>query len=144
MSRSAPDLGTARVIGSGHTVAMLRRDATVDWWCAPTCDDPPPCWQLLDPHGGVATFPGSAYVDADGAPAGSQYLDAAACGGWRPGGVGWAAGVRLRGGFGSTTTPAPIGRRAGAGRRSSTSCASAVLPPGWNSTLTARSRQEAI
>jgi hypothetical protein len=44
------------VIGSGRTVARLRRDATVDWWCASTFDDPPLCWQLLDPHGGVATF----------------------------------------------------------------------------------------
>lgn len=56
MSRWAPDLGAARVIGSGRTVAMLRRDATIDWWCPSTFDDPPLCWQLLDPHGGVATF----------------------------------------------------------------------------------------
>jgi hypothetical protein len=70
--RWAPDLGAARLVGNGRTVAMLRPDATVDWWCAPTFDDPPLCWQLLDPDGGVATFPGLALVEADSAPAGSS------------------------------------------------------------------------
>ena len=68
--RWAPDLGAARLVGDGRTVAMLRPDATVDWWCAPTFDDPPLCWQLLDPDGGVATFPDLAFVEADSAPAG--------------------------------------------------------------------------
>jgi hypothetical protein len=70
--RWAPDLGTARLIAGGRTVAMLRRDATVDWWCAPDFDDPPLCWQLLDPDGGVAAFPDLTFFDADAAPAGSS------------------------------------------------------------------------
>ena len=37
---------------------QLRPDATVDWWCAPRMDGPPLCWQLLDPAGGRAEFPG--------------------------------------------------------------------------------------
>ena len=70
--RWAPDLGTARLIGGGRTAAMLRRDATVQWWCAPDFDDAPVCWQLLDPDGGAASFCNLAFFDAGSAPAGAS------------------------------------------------------------------------
>lgn len=70
--RWAPDLGAARLVGGGRTTAILRRDAVVQWWCAPDFDDAPLCWQLLDPDGGVAAFPDLTYFDADAGPAGSS------------------------------------------------------------------------
>ncbi|MGB8960425.1 MAG: glycoside hydrolase family 15 protein [Pseudonocardiaceae bacterium] len=70
--RWAPDLGAARLLGGGRTAAMLRRDAVVQWWCAPDFDDAPLCWQLLDPNGGAAAFSDLTFVDADPAPAGSS------------------------------------------------------------------------
>ena len=68
----APDLGSLRLLGGGRTVALLRPDATVLWWCAPEFDDPPLCWQLLDPDGGLAAFSGTELVESDPAPAGSS------------------------------------------------------------------------
>ncbi len=70
--RWAPDLGAARLIGSGRTAALLRWDATVQWWCAPDFDDAPVCWQLLDPDGGAASFCNLAFFDAGSAPAGAS------------------------------------------------------------------------
>jgi hypothetical protein len=70
-ARWAPDLGAHRLVGDGRTVAMLAPDATVRWWCGPTFDDAPLCWQLLDPDGGFAGFPDLAFVDCDSAPAGA-------------------------------------------------------------------------
>jgi hypothetical protein len=68
----APDLGVQRVLGNGRTIALLRPDATVQWWCGPDFDDSPLCWQLLDPDGGAARFAGLAFADADTASAGSS------------------------------------------------------------------------
>jgi len=51
---------------------MLRRDAVVQWWCAPDFDDPSLCWQLLDPDGGAAAFTDLTFFDADAGPAGSS------------------------------------------------------------------------
>lgn len=70
--RWAPDLGALRMLGNGRTAALLARDATVLWWCAPEFDDAPLCWRLLDPDGGAARFPGLSYVDAAPTPAGSS------------------------------------------------------------------------
>lgn len=67
----APELGAHRLIASGTTVAMLAPDATVRWWCAPSFDDSPLCWQLLDRDGGCAGFPDLEFVDSDDAPAGA-------------------------------------------------------------------------
>lgn len=66
----APSLASLRLLGNGRSVAMLSRDAGVQWWCAPEFDDQPLCWRLLDPAGGSARFPALRYVDADDAPAG--------------------------------------------------------------------------
>ena len=68
----APDLGNLRLIGGARTAALLRPDATVLWWCAPDFDDAPLCWQLLDPDGGVACFPGLEHFEAATAPAGTS------------------------------------------------------------------------
>jgi hypothetical protein len=70
-ARWSPALGTHRLIGDGTTVAVLSPDATVRWWCAPSFDDPPLCWQLLDPDGGFAGFPDLRFFDSSDAPAGS-------------------------------------------------------------------------
>ena len=66
----APSLAALRLIGSGRSAAMLSPEASVLWWCAPEFDDLPLCWQLLDPAGGTARFPGLQPVHADDAPAG--------------------------------------------------------------------------
>lgn len=71
-ARWAPDLGMLRVIGGGRTLAMLRPDATVMWWCGPDVDDSPLCWQLLDPDGGAASFPGLELFEAAPSPAGAS------------------------------------------------------------------------
>jgi hypothetical protein len=68
----APDLAALRLLGNGRTAALLRPDATVQWWCGPEFDDAPLCWQLLDPDGGVCRFPGLSYAGADTAPAGAS------------------------------------------------------------------------
>ncbi len=65
-----PDLGSLRLIGGGPSLALLQPDASVLWWCAPDIDDAPLCWQLLDPDGGVAYFPGHQMYEASTAPAG--------------------------------------------------------------------------
>jgi len=65
-----PDLGSLRLIGGGPSLALLQPDASVLWWCAPDIDDAPLCWQLLDPDGGVAYFPGQQMYEASTAPAG--------------------------------------------------------------------------
>jgi hypothetical protein len=70
-ARWAPDLGAHRLLGDGRTVAVLAPDATVRWWCAPSYDDVPLCWQLLDPDGGAAAFPDLVLFEADDAPAGA-------------------------------------------------------------------------
>ena len=70
-ARWTPELGAHRLLGDGRTVAMLAPDATVRWWCAPSFDDVPLCWQLLDPDGGAARFPDLVLFQADDAPAGA-------------------------------------------------------------------------
>ncbi|MCA1712912.1 MAG: glycoside hydrolase family 15 protein [Actinobacteria bacterium] len=70
-ARWAPDLGNLRLLGGKQTLAMLRPDATVLWWCAPAFDDSPLCWRLLDPAGGVARFPQLDVYEATTAPAGA-------------------------------------------------------------------------
>nr|MBA2529213.1 hypothetical protein [Euzebyales bacterium] len=37
-----------RLLGDGRAVALVRPDATVDWWCAPQVDGTPLLWSLLD------------------------------------------------------------------------------------------------
>ncbi len=50
---------------------MLAPDATVRWWCAPSFDDAPLCWQMLDAGGGFAGFPTLTFFDSGDAPAGA-------------------------------------------------------------------------
>ena len=52
----APDIAAHRVLGDGTSIALIRPDAEVDWWCAPEVDSPPTFWSLLDPHGGAARW----------------------------------------------------------------------------------------
>ena len=54
MAPHAPPLEAHRAIGDGHTVALVRPDAEVDWWCVPAMDADPLLWSLLDPDGGAA------------------------------------------------------------------------------------------
>ena len=67
----APPLAELRLLGDGRSVAMLSRDATVEWWCAPEFDDQPLCWRLLDAAGGHARFAGLVPAGGDEAPAGA-------------------------------------------------------------------------
>ena len=66
-----PAIGSHRLIGTGTSAALLRPDATVDWWCAPAFDDRPVLWSLLDPAGAAARWRGVRMVDAAGPPAGA-------------------------------------------------------------------------
>jgi hypothetical protein len=66
----APPLESLRLVSDDRTVAVLGRDATVLWWCAPDFDSPPLCWHLLDRSGGTARFEGLLYVGGSEAPAG--------------------------------------------------------------------------
>ncbi len=52
----APPIDRHRVLGDGHTTALLRPDGEIDWWCAPLPHDDPLLWSLLDPDGGAARF----------------------------------------------------------------------------------------
>jgi len=68
----APPLAGLRLLADGRSAALLAPDAAVQWWCAPTFDDRPLCWRLLDATGGTARFPLLQYVDAGDAPAGAS------------------------------------------------------------------------
>jgi hypothetical protein len=69
-----PTLGDHRLIGNGYAAALVRPDATVDWWCAPRFDSPPLLWSLLDPKGAVARFIGVEPIDGEPAAAGAAAL----------------------------------------------------------------------
>lgn len=67
MASHAPPIDGHRVVGDGHTIALLRPDGEVDWWCVPTMDADPLLWSLLDPDGGAARFLDAAPDPAAGA-----------------------------------------------------------------------------
>lgn len=71
MPHPPPAIGSHRLLGTGTSAALLRPDATVDWWCAPAFDDRPVLWSLLDPAGAAARWRGVRMVDATGPPAGA-------------------------------------------------------------------------
>lgn len=52
-----------RVLGDGSTIALVRDDAEIDWWCAPLPHDDPLLWSLLDPAGGRARFDAAVVAD---------------------------------------------------------------------------------
>ncbi len=54
-----PPIATHRLLSDRHGAALLRPDATVDWWCGPAFDDPPLLWALLDPTGAAARWCGA-------------------------------------------------------------------------------------
>lgn len=64
-----PAIGAHRLLGAGSSAALLRPDATIDWWCAPALDDLPVLWSLLDPAGAAARWSGVRMVEASGPPA---------------------------------------------------------------------------
>jgi hypothetical protein len=64
------ELGSHRLLGDGRSVALLRPDGEVAWWCAPDVDSPPVLWRLLDPAGAAARWCDALVVSADGPPAG--------------------------------------------------------------------------
>ena len=66
----APPIEDHRLLGGGSSAALVRPDATIDWWCAPAFDSPPLLWWLLDPEGGSARWVGAAPMHHDGRPAG--------------------------------------------------------------------------
>lgn len=71
MPQPPPAIGSHRLLGTGSSAALLRPDATVDWWCAPAFDDRPVLWSLLDSAGAAARWRGVRMVDATGPPAGA-------------------------------------------------------------------------
>ena len=54
----APPIAAHRLLGDGSATALLRPGGEVDWWCAPSMDDPPVLWSLLDPDGAAARWLG--------------------------------------------------------------------------------------
>jgi hypothetical protein len=72
MGEQAPRIEEHRVIGDGVTVALVRPDATIDWWCAPAVDADPVLWSLLDAAGGSARFVAADVVSFEADPAGSS------------------------------------------------------------------------
>ena len=40
------------VIGDCHSLALIGRDASIDWACFPRFDSPSVFCRILDPHGG--------------------------------------------------------------------------------------------
>jgi len=54
-----PPIGDHRLLGDGWSTALIRPDASVDWWCAPAIDSPPLLWQLLDVNGPTARWHGA-------------------------------------------------------------------------------------
>jgi hypothetical protein len=68
----APDLGSGRLLSDGRSIAVLRPDSTVQWWCAPDVDGTPLCWQLLDGQGASAGFEHLGLADWDQRPAGGS------------------------------------------------------------------------
>ncbi len=57
-----PPIGDHRLLGDGWSTALIRPDATIDWWCAPAIDSPPLLWQLLDVHGPTSRWHGAEAV----------------------------------------------------------------------------------
>lgn len=54
-----PLIGAHRLVGNGHTTALVLPDGSIDWWCAPQPDDSPLLWRLLDPSGPCARWVGA-------------------------------------------------------------------------------------
>lgn len=67
-----PAIGAHRLAGAAGSAALVRPDGEVDWWCAPSFDDRPLLWSLLDPAGAEARWEGTRMVDLPGPPAGSS------------------------------------------------------------------------
>ena len=65
-----PAISAHRLLGDGHSTALVRPDGEIDWWCAPAMDSPPLLWSLLDPGGAAARWVGVHYVRHGGRPAG--------------------------------------------------------------------------
>ncbi len=58
-----------RVLGDGHSIALIRPDAEIDWWCVPRPDGEPVLWRLLDERGGYASWGEATMVEFDNVPA---------------------------------------------------------------------------
>lgn len=54
-----PPIADHRLLGNGHSTALVLPDGSIDWWCAPVVDSPPLLWRLLDPAGPIATWVGA-------------------------------------------------------------------------------------
>ena len=46
------DLADYALLGDGHGAALISRDGSVDWWCAPRFDSRAHFVRLLDPGAG--------------------------------------------------------------------------------------------
>ncbi len=66
----SPAIGEHRLLGNGHSCALVTPAATVDWWCAPDVDSTPLLWSLLDGDGGRAEWVGARMVERAEEPAG--------------------------------------------------------------------------
>jgi hypothetical protein len=64
-----PAIGAHRLVSNGTSAALVTPGGEVDWWCAPTYDDRPLLWALLDPRGAAARWQGTLMVEAGGPPA---------------------------------------------------------------------------
>ncbi len=78
-----PAIGAHRMLSDGHSMALVRADGHVDWWCAPRCDSTPLLWSLLDPDGACARWVGARMARVQSPPAGPALRTVLVTGGGR-------------------------------------------------------------
>jgi len=69
-SSTPAEIGDYALLSDCQSAALVRRDGSIDWWCAPRFDSPSTFGRLLDPHAGHFTL-----TARDGVPDERRYVD---------------------------------------------------------------------